>query len=258
MEYYQRLEQGRATRPSDEVLDAIARVLGLGAVERNHLRSLANLPGGVVAPYAARSSAAVRPELRRMLALMDRTPALIIDDCFDVLAANSLATRLFVDTATTGPGPANLARYLFLDAGARNFYVEWDEVAAATVGQLRLSAGRHPADHALAVLICELIDGSEEFRARWTVGNVEQRTFGAKSFRHPAVGVLSLHYEHFASLADERQRLVVFTPEEHSATEAGLQLLASWATPRAHPSGVDNGSNAQPPSARTRDHQCKP
>jgi hypothetical protein len=42
------------------------------------------------------------------------------------------------------------------------------------------------------------------------------------------VGVLTLHYENFASLEDTRQRLVVFTPEADSATEAALQLVARW------------------------------
>src|SRR5215217_6505890 len=37
VDYYVRLEQGRAAHPSEEVLDAIARVLALDEVERIHL-----------------------------------------------------------------------------------------------------------------------------------------------------------------------------------------------------------------------------
>ncbi|WP_406093997.1 helix-turn-helix domain-containing protein [Kitasatospora purpeofusca] len=44
VEYYQRLEQGRAKHPSDEVLDALAEVLRLDRVEREHLHRLAR-PG---------------------------------------------------------------------------------------------------------------------------------------------------------------------------------------------------------------------
>jgi transcriptional regulator with XRE-family HTH domain len=44
VEYYQRLEQGRAKHPSDEVLDALAEVLRLDEVEREHLHVLAR-PG---------------------------------------------------------------------------------------------------------------------------------------------------------------------------------------------------------------------
>ncbi|MCW2915913.1 MAG: putative DNA-binding protein, partial [Actinomycetia bacterium] len=74
VEYYQRLEQGRATRPSDEVLDAIAQVLSLDAVERAYLDSLAHPP---TRPVALPTAGEVRPELQRMLTLIDRIPALI-------------------------------------------------------------------------------------------------------------------------------------------------------------------------------------
>jgi hypothetical protein len=41
VDYYVRLEQGRATQPSEQVLDALARVLGLDETERGHLYRLA-------------------------------------------------------------------------------------------------------------------------------------------------------------------------------------------------------------------------
>src|SRR5437764_12843532 len=37
VDYYVRLEQGRATQPSPEVLDALATALSLDAAERRHL-----------------------------------------------------------------------------------------------------------------------------------------------------------------------------------------------------------------------------
>src|SRR5690606_8216398 len=57
VDYYVRLEQGRATQPSEQVLDALARVLGLDDTERGHLyrlarqrRRRARTPGGQVRP----------------------------------------------------------------------------------------------------------------------------------------------------------------------------------------------------------------
>ncbi|MEW9534039.1 helix-turn-helix transcriptional regulator [Microbispora sp. NPDC049125] len=231
VEYYQRLEQGRATRPSDEVLDAIARALDLAEVERAHLNSLAH-PSRRIAPRSAgQASATPPPQLRRMLSLMDRIPALIINDHFDVLAANPLAIRLLVDVTAPRSGVPNLARYLFLDPGAHDFYVEWDEVAIATVGQLRLTVGQYPHDPDVAALISELTARSEDFRRLWIVGNVEQRSSGAKSLRHPALGVLRLQYQHVVPVDEPRQRLVTLIPEEQSATEAAVQLLRRWAGP---------------------------
>jgi transcriptional regulator with XRE-family HTH domain len=42
-DYYIRLERGKETRPSPEVIDALARALQLADDEREHLRSLAAL-----------------------------------------------------------------------------------------------------------------------------------------------------------------------------------------------------------------------
>jgi hypothetical protein len=75
--------------------------------------------------------------------------------------------------------------------------VEWDDIAASTAGQLRVTAGRYPHDPDLAVLVRELAAGSETFRTLWSAGDVEVRTHGAKSFRHTDLGTLTFTYENF-------------------------------------------------------------
>lgn len=221
VEYYQRLEQGRAARPSPEVLDALAKALRLDDVEREHLRAIAvrGRPGRASRPRAA------RPELVRMLELV-HAPAMVIDDRFDVLAANAVAARLFaLDTAT----PGNLARLLFLAPESRDLYVEWDDVAAETAGQLRVAAGLHPHDAELAALVRELQEGSETFRTLWNAREVSVRTHGVKSFRHPALGTLTFGFENFVPAGDPRQRLVVLVPVAGGATEAAAPLPATRA-----------------------------
>lgn len=203
-EYYQRLEQGRASHPSDEVLDAIADVLRLDRVERGHLRALAR-PVRRAAPPAQTQ---VRPELRRMLDLMTAAPALIITDTFTVLAANPLAQALFEPLAPM----ENLARSLFADPAARKFYLDWSEVAAATVAQLHLVLGRHPGDREALALVAELTGSSSEFAALWRSGGVGQRTHGSKRFDHPAVGEFAVDYENLELPGDPRHRLVTFLP----------------------------------------------
>ncbi|ATW47016.1 helix-turn-helix domain-containing protein [Streptomyces peucetius] len=219
VEYYQRLEQGRAANPSTEVLDAIATALSLDEVERAHLGTLAHPVRG----RDARAAAEVRSELRRMLDLMERIPALVINDRFDLLAANRLASELF-------PEVANLALYLFLDPAARSLYLEWSDVAAATAAQLRLTAARYPADRELTALIEELKRSSDAFDTYWASGDVEIRSSGTKRLRHPSAGVLTLSYENFDAPGDPRQRLVAFTAEPGSPTDAALQLLTTRPT----------------------------
>jgi transcriptional regulator with XRE-family HTH domain len=211
VEYYQRLEQARASNPSEEVLAAISRVLRLDAVEQEHLRVL------VRRPRPTGEDAAVRPELTRLVDRM-MVPAMVVDDIFTVLAANPLAANLF------RASKRSLARYLFLDPDARSFYVDWDEVAAATAAQLRVTAARYPTDERLVVLLDELA-GSPQFRTLWARGDVAVRTHGEKSFRVPDVGVLTFTYENLDIAGTARRRLVAFTPHQDSATEAGMDLL---------------------------------
>ncbi|MFI6369305.1 helix-turn-helix domain-containing protein, partial [Nocardia sp. NPDC050630] len=208
VEYYQRLEQGRATSPSDEVLDAIAVALRLDAVEHVHLRVLARPSRRQ--PQPTRTDA--RPELRCMLDLMNAVPAMVITDTFTVLAVNGLAQRLFEPLGEH----TNLARSLFLASGAREFYVDWTDVAAATSAQLRVVAGRHPNDPEIADLISELSTASAEFARLWTTGDVVVRTHGRKRLRHPEMGVVTVNYENLELPGDARQRLVAFTPAAHA------------------------------------------
>ncbi|MFI6154940.1 helix-turn-helix transcriptional regulator [Kitasatospora sp. NPDC051170] len=231
VEYYQRLEQGRAKHPSEEVLDALAEVLRLDEVERRHLHVLARPARrhGTSAPgTTAPDTPAVRPELVRLLEQV-KVPAMVMTDRFDVLTLNPIARRLFVPAAALPQGAWNLARFLFLDPEGREFYVAWEEVAAATVGQLRATAGLHPGDRELADLIAGLRAHSAAFARLWSRADVEIRTYGTKSFRHPAVGTLAFSYETLGLTGDDRLRLVTLTPVPDGPTEAALHLLATWA-----------------------------
>lgn len=246
VEYYVRLEQGRSTAPSEEVLDAIARALRLDEVERAHLGRLARPARRTAKPRGD----GVRPKLLRLLALVERAPAMIINHRSDVLAANAPATLLFLPDVLAASAPAtvlfppdvhNVARFVF-GPGGRDFYGDWDSVARDTVGQLRLAAGQYPGDRRLAALIGELSMGDEEFRGLWAARDVRLRTQGTKRLRHPLVGELELGYESFEVAEAPGQRLITLIPEPDSSSEAALALLGSWNavipdTPRASPPG---------------------
>ncbi|MGW5350186.1 helix-turn-helix domain-containing protein [Streptomyces sp. NPDC004031] len=220
VEYYQRLEQGRSAAPSPEVLDALARVLRLDAVERAHLLALARPPRRT----EAAAPAELRPELRRMIDHMGQVGAAVVDDHFDVVAANALGALLFAPVLTSpsaAPGAMpNLARHIFLDPSAADFYLDWDEVAAVTAAQLRFVRALLPEDAELAALMAELDAGSPAFRTYWSAGDVELRASGTKIVHHPDYGVLHLHYENLDLPGDPHHRVVVLSPEPDPATTA--------------------------------------
>ncbi|MFJ3994954.1 helix-turn-helix transcriptional regulator [Streptomyces parvus] len=230
--YYTRLEQGRATNPSDAVLDALARVLRLDATERVHLHDLAHPPRhgptGLPRPGVQR----VRANVRRLLDAVGAVPAYVLDPGMDVLAANELALALVPGLAGTPPGGPNLARHIFLDTSARSLYPQWDQLARQTIGYLRFSAARHAHHSRLGHLVAELSAHSPEFRILWAAQDVREKTYGTKSFDHPLAGRFDLAYETLSLPGSEGQSLVVFTALDGTA-EGALKRL--WGTPAACP-----------------------
>jgi hypothetical protein len=84
-------------------------------------------------------------------------------------------------------------------------YPDWADVAAQMVAILRFTAGRDPADAALAALVAELSAQSVEFGRMWADYRVFRHTHGTKRFHHEAVGTMSINAppaELVARLAD--------------------------------------------------------
>ncbi|MBF6241502.1 Helix-turn-helix [Nocardia otitidiscaviarum] len=221
VDYYVRLEQGRARQPSAQVLDALAGVLGLAEVEREHLHRLARNPRRPVrtAPATARP----RPELLRMLDLVGDTPAFLLDHRMDVLAGNHLAELLFGRPLRE----FNIARHIFLEPDGLALYAAWEKCTLDTVGHLRLAAGKYPDDPKLASLIGELAMGSDRFRRLWARAEVRGRTHGLKPYTHPLVGRLDLHQENFTLPDDSGLELIVLSAPRGSEAHDKLSILAS-------------------------------
>ncbi|WP_067884848.1 helix-turn-helix transcriptional regulator [Nocardia vaccinii] len=223
VDYYVRLEQGRARQPSEQILDALARVLGLNRVERAHLHRLAHRPRRAPGREAARGPVR-RPELLRVVELIPDNPAFIADQHLDVMAANRLAELLYGRRPMCG---MNIARHIFLEADARELYADWETCTRDTVGQLRLAAGKDPDDPQLTALIGELAVHSERFRKLWAQADVRCRSHGRKFFAHPQVGDLELHQENFMVPGDSGTELVILSAQPGSKAHDGLRLLAS-------------------------------
>lgn len=107
-DYYVRLEQGRDQNPSAQVLDALARVLGLDDDATNHLHSLtAPAPRHRRRPRAGRAA--------ELIGTWPATPAYVQDRVTNVLAANAAATALSPHYVAGH----NLLREVFLDPPSR-------------------------------------------------------------------------------------------------------------------------------------------
>ncbi|KAA0098760.1 transcriptional regulator [Mycolicibacterium sp. P1-18] len=241
--YYTRLEQGQSVNASDAVLDAIARALGLDDHERQHLHTLA----GVRHVRPTRSvSERVDPMTRDLLDSLTDLPALVVGLRLDVLAWNPLAHALLaghldVDAVDRPAERPNLARMLFLDCHTRDLYVDWQRKARAVVGNLRLVAGRHPDDPALAALIGELSMKSPEFVALWRDHRVKPCEADSYRLRHPTAGPLTVTQHNLAVARSTGQSVCIVTAVAGSASADTLGLLAGSLGERSgsHPAPAD-------------------
>ncbi|MFI6359894.1 helix-turn-helix transcriptional regulator [Streptomyces sp. NPDC050743] len=231
VDYYIRLERGRPLNVSASVLDAVARALRLNDLERAHLFRLAKPARTRPRPLPAQR---VRPGLRLLLENLTDVPALVYGRRLDILASNQLARALYTDFEALPVRSRNMARLAFLDDDFRSLYVDWEEAARGVVASLRLYAGRHPHDPALAELVGELSVQDADFRRWWAENDVFQRTHGTKHYHHPVVGDLILRYEAFTPADDAEQTLGVSTAEPGSPSAERLSLLASWAGSAHH------------------------
>lgn len=225
VDYYTRLEQGRARNVSVQVLDAVADALRLGPLERSHLHALARRP--TVEQAAPPKRRRVRPSVQIALDALESTPAYVRDIRMNVVGSNAMWRNLFPDLSSAGR-PPNVARWTILDPRARTVYPEWECVAREIVDTLQATAAKFPSDADLAQLVGELCTASSDFAQWWSDRRVFQRSTGAKRVRNSVVGEITINYDAFVSVADAEQVMVIYTAPAGSPADEALSLLASW------------------------------
>lgn len=219
IDWYTRLEQGRAGAPGAAVLDALAQALLLSEQERQHLHLIARGDS----PTPRHRAGPVRASLRAMLAGMPLLPAYVIDFRFDVLARNEAAAAVL--GADFGSGAAaNAARLLFLEPSTRRTQLDWAGVARETVGNLRANLARHGDDARLRELISDLRRDSPDFAGWWQQQTVQELSHGRKRIRHPNGCELTVYYDALDMHDDSDQCLIVLTPADHE-TERNLRVI---------------------------------
>jgi transcriptional regulator with XRE-family HTH domain len=218
-DYLVRLEQGRVGRPSPEIVDCLARVLMLDDAERRHLFRLA----GASEPAVAGDGTMVRPGLALLVRSLEPSPAVLLSRRLDLLAWNPAADALL------GPfgGERNYARLVFCDPRTRSLHADWEEAARQTVALLRFAAARNPDDATLRALVDELRAADPRVETWWDAHDVAQKSHGAKHYRHPQVGDLTLHYEALVLAEDGDQILTIYAAEPGSTDGERLAALSS-------------------------------
>ncbi len=207
VDWYIRLEQGRAVSPSVTTIDALARALRLGKAEHAHLRALARDTS-----RRAFSRETVPATIRRLVESLDQ-PAYVTGRRWDVLAWNAAAADIFTDFGRLAEADRNILLYMLIDPGARRLFgAGWADEAKRVVAQFRATHDLWAGDPAFLDLLERLRHRSPEFATWWEAHDIRNGGAGQKLLNHPSKGLLRFEYATFQANDDPALKLVIYTP----------------------------------------------
>jgi transcriptional regulator with XRE-family HTH domain len=222
-DYITRLEQGRATAPSAQVLGALGRALRLSREEQDHLFRLA----GQAPPQAGHITAQLTPSVQRLLDQLTGVPVSVNDAGWNTVAWNALWAALVGDPSTkTGRDRNVLWRYF---TGQQARVVRTAEEAArfeqSAVADLRSATARYPDDKGLRQLVADLRAASPRFATLWESGIVGTHREAHKTFDHPDVGLITVDCD-VLTVDGSDLRIVAYTAPAGSEAAEKLRLLS--------------------------------
>jgi transcriptional regulator with XRE-family HTH domain len=229
VDYLTRLEQGRATSPSAQVVESLARSLRLGDTERDQLFTMAGLsaPGPGVVPTRLSAS------IQRLLDRLGNTPVVVYDAAWNLILANGPYDALMGETSALKGNERNGVWRNAVGSGSRAAQTpeEHETQVANLIADLRMTAARYPDDRGLRRLIADLRAASPRFVALWESATLtppaEQSRH--KVIRHPVVGDIALDCDTLVVAGDDL-RIMVYTAEPGTADAERLALAVVLGT----------------------------
>jgi hypothetical protein len=216
-------------RPSEQILDALARALRFSAEETRYRHSLA-VAARAPAPQRRYEPEEVPPTTLRLLCTMT-APAVVVGRFLDVLAWTPLAAALLGEFMHLPQTERNLLA-LFLHPQADQTCPERKATVAELAAMLRTHVAADPA-HPAVELIGELTACSPEFAGLWARHDVGEAVRGRMRVQHPVVGELNLDWDPYPIPGDPGPVLLVCTALEGSADAGRLRMQAQLTGARA-------------------------
>ena len=205
VDWYVRLEQGRAVSPSASTIDALAKALRLSKAEHAHLRALTQHAGR--RPFVIET---VPDTLMRLVESLNQ-PAYITGRRWDILVWNTAAERVFGFNRLPLSKRNILLSVLTEPASRALFGAKWVEEARRMVAQFRATHDLWAGDPAFIDLLESLRAGCPEFARWWQAHEVRGASAGRKQLFHPKKGVRNFEYASFQANDDPALRLAIYT-----------------------------------------------
>jgi transcriptional regulator with XRE-family HTH domain len=221
VDYLVRLEQGRATNPSTQVLAALSRALRLTIEERDHLYTVS----GQAPPRRSAMTSHVPPSVQRLVDRLADLPVAVYDPGWTIITWNPAWAALMGDPSDAAGWDRNLIWRTFTGKSSRvrKSEAEADDFETNAVADLRRAVGMYPDDAKLRQLVDELQERSPRFAELWADRAVNTVGANTKTIDHPEVGPITLDCD-VLSVAGSDLRLVVYTAERSSPDADRLRL----------------------------------
>jgi transcriptional regulator with XRE-family HTH domain len=207
--WYAWIEQGRDISVSPDALARLADAMRLTPAERSYLFQLTRKRDPAEPPNDEADEGAPSAILRETLNSLT-APAYLLDRLWRARAWNKPAVELFADWL--GGPELCLLDYVFLNAAARAFIVDWEDRARRLAAELRADTGRNPHDPGLRALVDRLRTGSRDFSRFWSDHAVLGREGGERSFNHPRTGLRRYEQATFSPSGRPDDKLVILLP----------------------------------------------
>jgi transcriptional regulator with XRE-family HTH domain len=223
VDYLTRLEQGRATSPSVQVVEALARALRVSDAERDLLFRLS----GHSTPGLDVVSSRITPSVQRLLDRLANTPVAVYDATWTLIVANAPYDALMGPTTSWQGIERNSVWRHLVGPGSRAVHTpeQQREFEAGLVADLRLTAARYPHDQRLKQLIREITAQSLRFEKLWeSSAPTPHQDFGRhKVIDHPDVGHITLDCDTLV-VAANNLRIMIYTAEPGTEDAERLSL----------------------------------
>ncbi|MFS7876053.1 helix-turn-helix transcriptional regulator [Streptomyces asiaticus] len=229
VDYVVRLEQGRATAPSAQVVASLAHALRLTDAERDHLYRMA----GLAPPNDERIPDRIPPGVHRVLHRLGDVAVAVFAADWQMIWWNAGWAALLGDPSASPPALRNFARERFPIGSDPVRIAAWpvitrnsDDSDLAIVSDLRRATGRFPHDARLAELIQVLTTGNPTFARLWASGTVAAHREDRKTVEHPEAGPVDVDCDVLTD-GDSDFKIVILTAVPGSADEAKLRHLTA-------------------------------
>ena len=206
VDWYTRLEQGRAVSPSPRTVEALSRALRLDSAERAHFEALTHHGG------RRKFCPEVVPEPVRRLLDGLRHPAYVTGRRWDVLAWNRAACEMLTDFNRVVEEDRNILIWMLIAEEARRIFgAGWHGEAKRMIAVFRTTHDLWAGDPAFVALLKRLREGSPQFVELWDTHDVRSTTAGRKVLYHPTKGARQFEYTSFQSNDDPSLKLSIYT-----------------------------------------------